>query len=252
MERYDKIYCSGYSTNLEYTPHDDCQKKKEQRKRKRNIIWFNPPYSKNVQTNIGKAFFKLLDKNFPKSNKLHKIFNRNTIKISYSCMKNIKSIISGHINTALKSTKDDSHLCNFRNRNNCPLKGKCLTPRIKYQATVKSEGNMKRYIGLSETTFKERYRNHIKDFNKIRYRNNTELTKNVWQLKESNKHFEIKWKILKRTNGTQHNGKCNLCLYEKLFIIDSIYDESLINKRSELINKCRHQNKPLLRTLKHT
>ena len=105
---------------------------------------------------------------------------------------------------------------------------------------------MKRYIGLSETTFKERYRNHIKDFNNIRYRNNTELTKHVWQLKESNKHFEIKWKILKRTNGTQHNGKCKLCLYEKLFIIDSIYDESLLNKRSELINKCRHQNKLLL------
>ena len=121
-----------------------------------------------------------------------------------------------------------------------------------YQARVKSEGNMKRYIALSETAFKERHRNHINDFSNIRYRNNTKLTKHVWQLKESSKHSEIKWKILKRTNGTQHNGKFNLCLYEKLFIIDSIYDESLLYKRSELINKCRHQNKLLLRTLKQT
>ena len=120
---YEKaLYESRYSTNLEYTPHDDCQKKKEQRKRKRNIIWFNPPYSKNVQMTIGKVFFKLLHKHFPKSNKLLKIFNRNTIKISYSCMKNLNSIISGHNNSVLKSTKDDSRLCNCRNQNNCPLK----------------------------------------------------------------------------------------------------------------------------------
>ena len=57
------LHKSGYSTNLEYTPQDDCQEKQEQRKRIRNIIWFNPPYSKNVQRNIGKIFFKLSDKN---------------------------------------------------------------------------------------------------------------------------------------------------------------------------------------------
>ena len=31
--------------------------------RRRNVIWFNPPYNKNVETNIlGKEFFKLIDK----------------------------------------------------------------------------------------------------------------------------------------------------------------------------------------------
>ena len=124
------LHESGYSTNLECTPHDDCQEKQEHRKWKRNIIWFNIPYSKNVQTNIENILFKLFDKHFPKFNKLHEIFNRSTTKIRYSCMKNLNSIISGHNNSVLKSTKEDSRLCNCRNQNNCPLKGKCLTPRI--------------------------------------------------------------------------------------------------------------------------
>ena len=33
--------------------------------RKRNIIWFNPPCSKSLKTNIGKYFFRLLNKHFP-------------------------------------------------------------------------------------------------------------------------------------------------------------------------------------------
>ena len=34
-------------------------------KRKGAIIWYNPPYSINVKTNIDKTFFKLLQKHFP-------------------------------------------------------------------------------------------------------------------------------------------------------------------------------------------
>ncbi len=64
------------------------------RNRQRNIIWFNPPFSKNVKTNIARNFLCLIDKHFPPNHKLHKIFNRNTVKVSYSCMNNVKSIIS--------------------------------------------------------------------------------------------------------------------------------------------------------------
>ena len=44
--------------------------------RKRNIVWFNPPYSK-LLTNIGKYFFRLLNKYFPPGHKFCKIFNKN-------------------------------------------------------------------------------------------------------------------------------------------------------------------------------
>ena len=36
------------------------EENKQTRKRKRNIIWYNLPYSMNVKTNVGKIFFKLL------------------------------------------------------------------------------------------------------------------------------------------------------------------------------------------------
>ena len=36
---------------------------------------------------------------------------------------------------------------------------------------------------------------------------------------------------------------CKLCLLEKLYIIDFIDDNRLLNKRNEFISGCKHQNK---------
>ena len=82
------------------------------KKRKRNIIWFNPPYSKSVKTNIRRIFIKLICKHFPPNHKFVKIFNKNIIKLSYSCMPNIKSKINGH-NTKILQPKptDPQKLC---------------------------------------------------------------------------------------------------------------------------------------------
>ena len=66
------------------------------RSRQRNIIWFNPPFSQAVSTYIAKQFRDLLDKHFPQNNQLQKIFNRNTVKVSYSCTPNVGSIIKSH------------------------------------------------------------------------------------------------------------------------------------------------------------
>ena len=63
-------------------------------KHKRKIIWFNPPYSMNIKTNIGKIFLQLIKKHFPRHNNLHKIFNKNSVKVSYSCMGSVSSIIA--------------------------------------------------------------------------------------------------------------------------------------------------------------
>ena len=49
---------------------------------KRNIKWFNSPYSKSLKTKVGKYFFKLFKKHFPQGHKLYKIFNKNTLKLS--------------------------------------------------------------------------------------------------------------------------------------------------------------------------
>jgi hypothetical protein len=66
------------------------------RSRPRNKIWYNPPFCKSVVTNVGRKFLTFINKHFHKHPKLSKIFNRNNIKISYSCMPNLKSIIKAH------------------------------------------------------------------------------------------------------------------------------------------------------------
>ena len=57
----------------------------ESRNRGRNI-WYNPLFFENFKTNIAKQFLDLLDKHFSRIHKNHLIFNRNNVKISYSCM----------------------------------------------------------------------------------------------------------------------------------------------------------------------
>ena len=72
--------------------------------RQRNIIWFNPPYCMNVQTNIGREFLNLVSKHFPKNHRYNKIFNKNNIKVSYSCTDNLQTIIKEH-NRKIRKTR---------------------------------------------------------------------------------------------------------------------------------------------------
>ena len=212
-------------------------------------------FPKVLETNIGKSFLKLVDKHFPRGKKirgtdkeLHTIFNRNSVKVSYCCMKNVGSIISSH-NQGILHPPSNNYGCNCEDTNTCPLDGKCLTPEIVYKANVSNNiDNDKRfYIGMTNPPFKERSRNHNRDFNHERYRNSTDLSKYVWSLKDSNKQAKIKYEVVHKVLGKAKLNYCRLCLTEKMEIIANIDDENLLNKRSEFISKCRHQNKYLLK-----
>ena len=140
---------SGFRDQLTYVePKISEERNNEKRKRKRKIIWFNPPYSKNVKTNIGKIFFKLLHKYFPPSHSFHKIFNKKSFKISYSCMRSMNPIISAH-NCSILNPPPKSFSCNCRNRSMYPLQKKCLTPNIVYQADITNNVDDERrvYVG---------------------------------------------------------------------------------------------------------
>ena len=215
------------------------------RKRNRNIIWFNPPFSKNVATKIGRYFLNLLDKHFPQDHKFHKIFNRNNIKVSYSCMPNIKSAINSHNRKILHSpVNNQSRTCNCINKANCPLQEKCLSENTLYQADISSENfQTKIYYGISETKFKTRYSNHKKSFNHEKHKNDTQLSNELWKIKASKEEPVLVWKILGQYEAYNVNTKrCLLCLNEKLQI--AIYrGNNMLNKRTEIISKCRHRNK---------
>ena len=97
------------------------------KKRQRNVLWFNPPYSKTVKTKIGKFFLQVIKKHFPKEHIFHKIFNKNTLKFSYSCMPNIKTKINAYNKDILRNTQSkNAKQCNCQQKENCPMNGACL------------------------------------------------------------------------------------------------------------------------------
>ena len=159
----DALHESNFKEILKFViPAPKNNDENQKRKRKRNIIWFNLPHSKNVKTNIGKTFLQLLSKHFPKDHKMHNIFNKNTVKISYSCMNNIRSILSTH-NKNILNPKQRPFDCNCRNKYNCPLDGECLRPNIIYHADITTDNDHKFCYGTSETPFEKHYRNHTRD-----------------------------------------------------------------------------------------
>ena len=85
---------------------------------------------------------------------------------------------------------------------------------------------------------KKRYSNDKKSFNVPFYKHDTNLSNPQisWKIKE----------IYKSYNPTLK--RCNLCLTEKLEILDEPY-KNLLNKRSEIISQCCHENKYRLKTL---
>ena len=127
---------SGNNKKLSYKPKETMHQKHSNHKRK--IIWFNPQFSKNISTKFGKCFPSLLDIRFPRNHIYSNIFNRNKIKVSYSCMENMNSIIKNHKMKVLNNTAEIEEGCNCRNRNNCPLNGKCLTSSIICEAQITS------------------------------------------------------------------------------------------------------------------
>ena len=56
--------------------------KKARGRKRREEIFFNPPYNVVLRYKLDKLFLKLIDKNFPINHQLHKIINCHTIKIS--------------------------------------------------------------------------------------------------------------------------------------------------------------------------
>ena len=131
------------------------------------------------------------------------------------------------------------------------------------------------YYGCCETDFKARYYNYTQSFKTLFKRHQTELSRLVWRLKDEGHISVIKWLQCQaavpqcrsaavpqcrsaavpqcrsaavpqcRSAAVPHSSDtmhCQLCLAEKLAILWADPDTTL-NKRSELVAKCRHRNK---------
>ena len=103
----DALEDSEYEHKLEYEEVNIFEMNegtKKQRRRYKHEFWYNPPWNMNVQTKIGEQFLKALDSEITADNPLKRVFNRHTIKISYSNMPNMARVVSTH-NSKIYSKK---------------------------------------------------------------------------------------------------------------------------------------------------
>ena len=197
-----------------------------------------------MKTKIGQKFLEIITEEFTKDNPLRKIFNRNTLKISYSCEKNFKSIIQSHNMKIMQqevSKKEPNKSCNCRRNKVCPLDGNCNIKNVIYKATTE-EHPPKFYIGSTEN-FKLRYNNHKASFKHESKKTATTLSSHVWD-KKLGKEPRINWDIMRQAHPyTKGQKNCDLCLTEKYLILKEISNDGCLNKRHEMLTKCRHKHK---------
>ena len=196
---------------------------------------------------MGKQFLQLIDKHFPPSHALHKLFNRTNLKISYSCAPNLEKIIKKHNRKVLNKKKPSSNQkkCSCRDITKCPMKGRCLESGIIYQAeisTTQNPQNVRYYIGMTKNDFKTRLATHQQNFNKQEQKACTKLSKWYWYLVEKKENPIIKWSILAKAPTCRSlKNDCLLCTSEKLELLSFPKQDKLLNARADLTSKCLHR-----------
>ena len=211
---------SGYKHELRFEP-SSVDNVRKSRCRNRKVIWFNPPFCKNVATNVAKEFLSLVETCFPPGHILRSTFNRNTVKASYRTMPNMGQLISRHnckVLSEIRVKENISEGCNCRASAICPLDGKCKTSGVIYQATVTTSSvpsQIETYTGLTICPFKTRYNAHMANFRNRESKTSTTLSQHIWKLKDVGTDFTIKWKILERGGGYNDTTKsCRRCFIE--------------------------------------
>ena len=237
----------GYTHKLAWMELNEPQQKKC-RSRSKRVIWFNPPHSMNVQTNVGKEFLALLDKHFPKGHQLHKILNRNTVKISYRCLPNMGRRLSMHnskiLKTAINPTPKPKATCNCQisKKADCPVPGACNQDGAIYEATVKTDDSrIESYVGLAKN-FKRRFPKHKSTLANRNADGQTALSKYVHRKRDEGLNPKVSWKYLE-TNVPDFNPvyeTCKLCTREKFQILLNPAVATL-NLKTEIFSSCRHR-----------
>ena len=83
----------------------------------------------------------------------------------------------------------------------------------------------------------------IENLLKTNQKTDTELSNEIWHLKEQNKNADISWQILGiHQSYNTLTKRCMLCLNKKL--VTALHkDDNVLNKRTEIVSKCRYSIK---------
>ena len=162
-------------------------------------------------------------------------------------------IIKEHNKKIVQKETQETLECNSRVETDCLLSGDCRKESVIYECTTTTCNSKKVYLGLTEGKLKkQRYYDYVKSFKNEFYANSTTLSSYVWEIKKrKDVTLALIWEVLQTAKAYSNITKrCSLCLHEKLAVITYPYPDellNLLNRRSELVTKCRHEDKFLLK-----
>ena len=135
------------------------------------------------------------------------MFNRNTIKVSYSWIPSIKAEIHKHNKSILEIAQQkhpDTQLCNCTNKMQRLLNKQCLlrvlsTKRISRKTflVIKKKFTLaypKQHLKFAMVTTKILSQDNI-------IKNDTEISKEYWKVKQQNGIARVKWKVLNKCHA---------------------------------------------------
>ena len=228
-------------------------------------VWFNPSYSSGVITNVAKRFLQLLDLHFPPSNKFHKIFNRNNVKVkkkknwmsgnewdstasrleplqevyflplSYCCTQDVGNIIKSRNKELINSSNHHAQPWKCRKNKDCLLEAKCRNENN--LCIISTSGHPDRaYLGTWEEDFLKRYYNHISSFKNKTQMNKTTLAKYIWEPRQKH-NVTLEWSIVTPVPFYSNITKSclHVMLHEKFEILTNSNQNELLNKEPELV-----------------
>ena len=160
---------------------------------------------------------------------------------------NMHAIIQSHNKRLLNKKPATVTTCNCTKPDRCPLQGACQQKDVIYHATT-DEKPPRKYLG-STGDFKLRWASHKHSFRHETAKNATTLPQHIYG-KGLNPEPTIKWEIIDRAPSYRKGQRyCNLCLTEKLWLLNTTNNPAYLNKRSELALRCRHKAKFRLQAL---
>ena len=196
-----------------------------------------------MRTDFGRKFLNLVKTHFPKDGTLGKILNVHTVKLSYSCMPNMRAVMLKHNNKLLSDNVPPATAgCNCK-KQACPMQGNCLAESIVYEAKLHHDNRTVCYYGSTANAFKTRWRNHTSSFRLSQKQNDTALATHVWE-NGLNPSPNIEWRTVGTRKPVQPKGNCGLCIFEKITIMKNRNSNpNTLNVRGELYRRCNHRDK---------
>ena len=135
-------------------------------------------------------------------------------------MPNVRILICASNKSKIRMQQAQEPVCKCRQRP-CPLNGQCSIRDVVYRADIRDAPEPYFYIGSTAVKFIQSFHLYKHSFNNRGSRNSTSLSMILWQLRNQGHDPKVAFSVISQTKSAGTcSPTCNLCLWEKLQIIN--------------------------------